>query len=203
MWFVEQKKFFYTKVQFINLKIADANPLFEVPAHREPIQDIATYCSDNDSNKSPERSTDVPERKLDEERDEENDNEKRDENAKGNNNEKRDENDNEKRQEKEKDNGKRDENENDNGKQDENKNLNQDDKENDKCDEDTNEDSSGTENGTGDGKKEEVKNYHNMEEFVIDTIRSHLGEHFEFDSMSEETEQELYDMFCDMNIIST
>lgn len=43
-------------------------------------------------------------------------------------------------------------------------------------------------------------NYNNMEDFVKYTIRNYLGENYEFDSMSDETEQQLYEMFCDMNI---
>lgn len=45
-------------------------------------------------------------------------------------------------------------------------------------------------------------NYNNMEDFVRETIRDHLGDHLDFDSMSEESERQLYEMFCAMNIIS-
>ncbi|XP_037033296.1 uncharacterized protein LOC119072231 [Bradysia coprophila] len=63
----------------------------------------------------------------------------------------------------------------------------------------------GQENTNGDdserGEKGTVSSYRNMEHLVHEAIRDHLGHHFEFDSMSAETEQQLYEMFCEMEII--
>ncbi|KAG4070367.1 hypothetical protein HA402_006509 [Bradysia odoriphaga] len=51
------------------------------------------------------------------------------------------------------------------------------------------------------GQEGAVTSYRDMEQLVHDAIRDHLGQHFEFDSMSAETEQQLYEMFCEMEII--
>lgn len=48
-------------------------------------------------------------------------------------------------------------------------------------------------------KEDEVKTYNNIEDFVMDTLEYHMGEDFDYD-MSDETKQQLYDLFCDMNM---
>lgn len=40
----------------------------------------------------------------------------------------------------------------------------------------------------------------NIREMVHEAIRYHMGDHIDFECMSEETEQQLYDMFCEMEI---
>ncbi len=72
-----------------------------------------------------------------------------------------------------------------------------------KKDESENKKEDDTDNNGGEEKEEKkdgTEKYQRMNNFVRYAIREHLGH--DFDSMSEETEQELYDLFCDMEIIS-